>query len=628
MNSATAVFQRARDAASSLMPQTNDDSADRGQIVAASSSEYVQGLSTSASSLVAEHGRVVVAKYSEYVQDLSDQLQEKKAMYIALLENMLKVQLQRQSESVIDRVPDVVRNKLVRPGTKAPPFVKRCKVRAFDFIWPDIREELVLQAALLIDAQSQTLYEQQIESRPGVDCFRAFLRHRLLPYNKSTWAMLRDPVYLIFMLGCCIPVAGVYAFVFTFLFFIIDIRDEYQLVQYILSFKGFQFFTHGVLRTIFGFWTYVACVTSPGDLAASTCVTDGPGCTGPYAVIMAAWFLQSVMVFVAAGFLVFSENKGRVRFTEDLEIVHTGSQIQGGYLAWALVYDGAIFVLCLAVLIAITATGPSTNDAADNVEAYDAWYKKHAAFCVQAVYGYLSFPFAVFRMPFLVGVLTHAAPTGYDELGRCRPYTGPPAPPKGIVYLPQSHGGVQVLTPTDKPGTWLVDSSRLKSDVDDLSYYVAKTKRDKADCEVPRWGDTVEGTEEGDWIACQRPPLVRYTISPQEAEILLNRLKDVLSGHLDSVRGSAGELLSSVSLRAVDVVPAGGILDSALGAAQSATQSVAQAAQEAVSTVVTSEAVQTVVSKVGSAVGVNSIQPDSTEDGDAEKRMAPGGIRV
>merc|ERR1712113_1045759 len=47
-------------------------------------------------------------------------------------------------------------------------------------------------------------------------------------------------------------------------------------------------------------------------------------------------------------------------------------------------------------------------------------------FATQVIYGYLSMPFILFKIPVLTVVLTHAVATGYDRQGRCRQYTGRP----------------------------------------------------------------------------------------------------------------------------------------------------------------------------------------------------------
>lgn len=578
---------------------------------------------STASAAAMETGKTVIGKSTSYAQDVQDQLEERKELYMDMMEKWLKIQLQKQSEWIIDRLPGLIKDLLEDPDM--PRFISKGKDRAIDGLWPDVREEIVWETAVFIDGQPVDERAEEIEKSAGVDCFRAFIRYHLFPYDQSFWVQLKDPVYIIFLIGCSIPVAGFYAFVFFLLFFLIDFRDEFQLIQYILTFKGFQFFTHGILRTVIGFWTFVACATAPGDLNQNSCDKDGPGVTGPYPVIIGGWFLQSIMVFVAFFCLRCSKEKGRAHL-EVTEVKHTGVTASGGYLYWFMVYDGVCFAVCLAALILITLLSPG------GLRQYDEWYKKHAAFCVQVVYGYLSLPFAIFKIPVLVGALTHSVPTAYDRKGRCRHYVGPPRPEKGTVYLPKKFKGVHVLTPMPEPGpdgkkAWLVDSSKVKpdvvSEVAGLTYYGVKTTRDELKCRGPKWGETVFGEEEGAWIKCKKPPNKKWKISPEEAEELLNRVKSLLLGRVDLLQGKAEEMFSVAKSKVQDGAPRGSmeLAGAALGTAQAGLQVAKGAAAKAAASDVGQAALQTVsevVDQAADKVGLGPGQAPAVADRDLE----------
>ena len=69
---------------------------------------------------------------------------------------------------------------------------------------------------------------------------RARVLYALVPADASMWKVLRHPVGVIVF--CC-GMTSAYAisvWLFVLLFVLIDKRDEFQLVNFILKFKGFQ----------------------------------------------------------------------------------------------------------------------------------------------------------------------------------------------------------------------------------------------------------------------------------------------------------------------------------------------------------------------------------------------------
>ncbi|CAK0909361.1 unnamed protein product, partial [Prorocentrum cordatum] len=248
-------------------------------------------------------------------------------------------------------------------------------------------------------------------------------------------------------------VSGFYALVYAVIFLVIDKRDEFQLLQFILQFKGTQFLSHGVIRTIMGFFMFVNCVSSQAQEEQHSCENHGPGTAefyrGMYEFSIFGWVLQVMLMWAAYFCLRCSiekgrkELKGRVGSHADpaahhdeapmtvglqqpsnkrisREFRHTGATGPGGYIRYFLLYDAVCFTVVLCGLFIVIALRPEGIG-----QAYYHWSIRHAFFSAQVVYGYLSMPFFLFMIPVLQRFLTHSIDTAYDTKGRCVAYAGP-----------------------------------------------------------------------------------------------------------------------------------------------------------------------------------------------------------
>merc|ERR1711974_126480 len=108
------------------------------------------------------------------------------------------------------------------------------------------------------------------------------------------------PTWWIMKVVPMIPWGGIVPGVFLFLFIMIDKGDEFQLVQFILRFKGTQFISHGLIKSILGFVTYYTCNTAyHPDLDEHTCELNGPGVQAGWRVfeiMFVGWVLQILLV--------------------------------------------------------------------------------------------------------------------------------------------------------------------------------------------------------------------------------------------------------------------------------------------------------------------------------------------
>jgi uncharacterized membrane protein len=75
----------------------------------------------------------------------------------------------------------------------------------------------------------------------------------------NLWETTRTFSWWIFLLVSMFPFWGVQSLFYVIIFLMIDKSDEYQLVNYILSFKTLQFFTQGALNGVIGYILYFSC---------------------------------------------------------------------------------------------------------------------------------------------------------------------------------------------------------------------------------------------------------------------------------------------------------------------------------------------------------------------------------
>merc|ERR1719362_832058 len=310
-----------------------------------------------------------------------------------------------------------------------------------------------------------------------------FFRYRLFPYNKGIWECLRDPIFVVMNVLCYVPFFGIWSWMFLVIFLIIDKKDEYQLVYFILSFKGCQFFSWGIVKGLVGFMQYFACVTFPKVTEMANginvpdperCMTSGPGMGELYWILVASWLTPLVLVWLSLFLLRFAEEKGRStlglleeaedekRAKEEAKAAQgednadnaadaIESQISGtpsekslkdrkaktssgGYLPRMVIFDFVIFVLVVLLLVVIVLTQPHQEPTTAVTTLFNAgkddWQVKQTFYCCQFIYGLFSIVFVPFNLPFLQAVLTHSVPTAYDEKGRCCRFKGA-TPPQG-----------------------------------------------------------------------------------------------------------------------------------------------------------------------------------------------------
>ena len=110
----------------------------------------------------------------------------------------------------------------------------------------------------------------------GYHALRARFLHALMPADGNLWSMLRDPFSVLLLLLCLNPLWGSSIIISCVKFLLIDKSDEFQLVNFILKFKTFQFFGSGVLVAVqLGIVMSMSLMASNG-LKWPLIASDGP----------------------------------------------------------------------------------------------------------------------------------------------------------------------------------------------------------------------------------------------------------------------------------------------------------------------------------------------------------------
>jgi len=268
---------------------------------------------------------------------------------------------------------------------------------------------------------------------------RAFILHHYLPHNKSFFGKLEDPVYLAIYIMTCLPVHGLRVAIFAVVLLMLVVPgppDESQLINFIVSFKGVQFFSSGLVRLWMGAMEYFACYSLYKDELLECVEERGPGVASGLGE--AADYLGNIaLVWIAFYMLPYSKKHVQDPLTRYL--AEENSRQTGGRLHHLLHYDMKCFVVSLCTLLALTlATCGGQLDAGGSSRGSYPQFCANIFWCC-ALYSTLSLPFVPFMIPCVQTILTHCDPTGYNESGACVAFELP-AEPTGVT-----DGGPSVL---------------------------------------------------------------------------------------------------------------------------------------------------------------------------------------
>jgi len=342
-----------------------------------------------------------------------------------------------------------------------PVCLKRKLAGGIDLLWDDIMvyvENSIDDVREVVRGKRITDIDElgQLGAETAPTCcsprwMRAFLLYKFLPYDLSIFGQMKDFWFWVFMTLSMIPTYGIRITFFLFLL-IAELTgcpaDEYQLVQFILMFKGCQFVSSGVCMAIYVAVKYFLCVHKDEH---HTCETNGPAAAHNEISALVDIFGSCILVWFVFWMLPRStrsagerdiakreNSQGSDAEAEALEgqgccrcdyVEHRGGRMRGllRYDLICFILSGLFFVLL--TLIQILHLKPGEEMEADHhkvreeLQGYYFTYDfRVAIYWTRIFYSALSFPFFLFYLPVLNGILTHTSPTGYNKYGVCVPF--------------------------------------------------------------------------------------------------------------------------------------------------------------------------------------------------------------
>ena len=189
------------------------------------------------------------------------------------------------------------------------------------WVWPRVQRRLVQLIMKDIGRSTQELKRDQLNnwaspppfiSGPPGRCGRRWLAsvgvylrakylYSVLPADASIWKILRDPVGIVVYMLKLNSATSVMSFLT--LFALIEKTDEYQLVNFILRFKSFQFFSAGLIPAAGLGLSMTACLRSVLIDEPEGCLDSQPSAAPLFPLIVALEILRVVLVWTAFGLL-------------------------------------------------------------------------------------------------------------------------------------------------------------------------------------------------------------------------------------------------------------------------------------------------------------------------------------
>lgn len=389
--------------------------------------------------------RAAEQAWNDLPEDVKEGILERKRKATEWKEN-LKAEALELAGPAIDMALDVARVKVIEAATNDND-MPNAVVKTIDFgvssIWPDIVIEIKDKLAGAIRKATPV-----DEGEPPEGCWHglvAWLRYHYKPYNLSSWGLMRRPGYWLIYLVMALPVFGVRSFCFMLILLLIDRKDEYQLLSFIMSFKGFQFISGGIIQAILGAVLYYSCINfnQAGDLAEVTCVDSGPGAADNFFLSIIAFLLNVVLVWIAFAFIGSSVKKGEKTYIgasnkekdEKAEGVDSSGREEVSRLRKLLLWDMFWFLIAAVVVVFFFITFDYYDPEDDSVEpepltnpfeVFQNWRFRAHIYWIKVFYSFMTFPFMLWSLPVLSSLVSHAKPTGYSPNGHCIAMVPPP----------------------------------------------------------------------------------------------------------------------------------------------------------------------------------------------------------
>ncbi len=308
------------------------------------------------------------------------------------------------------KILDKAGNSMARAAGSDPdmPNAIRTTIKAtIDDVVKDIKIQMDENLELMIKGTDEEYKKKILANPPDCCCpnpyhwFKAWVLYTMFPHDKSIWAQLKNPWYYIFTIISVFPF-GVSQGWWVLMFLLRDKHDEYQLVNFIVSIKIAGFLSVGVIPTFLGVFTYLSCANNPDQ----PCSTHGPGMVENFLFTNIYFCVQIACVYICALLLFCAKDKGARVNSDNIEEGDRRGRRRFRY--WVL-YD-FITIIVVVVLIVLT------------LNTYSAPLSNTYIFWIKVIYGWLSLPWFVLKLPLMFPLILHTHPSAYNPEGHCVAY--------------------------------------------------------------------------------------------------------------------------------------------------------------------------------------------------------------
>lgn len=313
------------------------------------------------------------------------------------------------------------------------------------------------RAEMLEDAEHvhETLGKQGDKPSFPFGYFRAWLLYHWVPYDRSAFGLIKDPFWWLMLILSVLP--GLPRILFSVVLLLClclgRAPDEYQIVNFILVFKGTSFISSGLFTGVYATVKYFWCVHPDGtQTCAGVPNADGPAASVPLLSSAIDLIGSCILVWTAFSILPYTVHHGYAKFIEDSDLEKARATEHGGHMGPLFGYDICCF--CLTVIL-FCLMAYHDSDVVTNVDFVldhpvhwhnfsfpvlltDVTNVAAAAmtdvdlhrpfFFGKMFYALLSAPFVIFKLPLLDTLLSHTQQTGFNTWGNCVPYTLRPTP--------------------------------------------------------------------------------------------------------------------------------------------------------------------------------------------------------
>ena len=307
-----------------------------------------------------------------------------------------------------EKIAAMAKAAVVDPDMPRP--VRRVAEAVVDGFMPEVRDMIMESATAAFRKKVDDAAKMTAPAPPCCPNFparvRAHVLYHMFPHDKTVWACAKDPWWWFYTqaLGA-FPLWGVTT---AWWFVVLAFKwsespvDEFQLVDFVVSFKASQFTTACVQAMVVGATLYASCIPD--------CSDGAPGSEPAFRETLWLFFARVLLCWVALGLLPWSAVKGGYHY-EPVRGELASVTRKGGRVWYWMYYDLAIFAGCMALIYFIF-----TQDGADGLGGTN-WVVNAQLFHVKVVYGMLSFPWVILKLPMMYSLILSLKPTKYNRRG-------------------------------------------------------------------------------------------------------------------------------------------------------------------------------------------------------------------